>query len=250
MIGADRALVALQRGSAQIADLWRSSGRKHRRIEEIRDLAEAVAWGISDDGQEWVQESGPVDAEARVVVLVNPPAPGTGIVNATFQASPGFQGDSIPTVYVFPCGFTTLWAGILLWHELDHALEYRDGDSVFGESDADWYSAEGRAHRHEAALVDAITGGRFVSEIEKTDLDSLLRRHPEDVASGLYRTLPAHLRETPLSDQEVGNRCGSLAMSAAMVAATAPQSVTDDTVTLDLGPAYQRANDAWSFYAG
>jgi hypothetical protein len=73
---------------------------------------------------------------------------------------------------------------------LDHALEYRDGDSIFGETDADWDSAEGRAHCREAALVDAITGGRFLSEVEKTDLDSLLRRRPGDVTSDLYRAFP------------------------------------------------------------
>jgi hypothetical protein len=50
MNGADRAMTTLHRGSDQLAEVLWNSGRQHRRIEEIRELAEGVAWGFAMTG--------------------------------------------------------------------------------------------------------------------------------------------------------------------------------------------------------
>lgn len=128
----DMALADLQRGINLAASEWEKSRRTNQRVERILDAAEAVSWGRSKDGVS-VDIDSPGDADVRVVVLEGRPDARTGLhYGQAFQTWTQL-GDGTPTVYVQPISCTLLWTGIVLCHELDHALEYRDGASVPGE---------------------------------------------------------------------------------------------------------------------
>lgn len=249
MIDAEKALDNLRRGMDQIAGLWRESGRSHQRVDQILGVASRLTWGISVDGQRWSHRSGPVEgSEVRVVVLERDPAPQTALVpGQAFQTFPEMWGDEVPTVYVSRMSYTTLWAGLVLCHELDHALEYRDGVSTPGESESDWDAAEGRVHRNEAVLLDAITGGRFMESVGGQDLEDLLNREPVGLASELMTTVPARLRQPHRSESEMYHRRGALIMSAVIVAALGSSDSVfgSSTTDVDLGQVYRRAYKAW-----
>lgn len=245
MADADQVLETLRRGVGQVTNLWATSGRNHGRVQEVLALADRVTCGASDDGTRWTHRGGPEHgSEARVVVLRTTPASWTGLgTEASFQTWPELWGDQVPTVYVRSVRFTTLWAGVVLCHELDHALEYQEGVSKPGESRIHWDSAEGHVHQNEAVLLDAIADGRFAASVARRRLDDLLRSDPIALASELMTTIPARL-QPHRSDSELLHRRGSLIMSAAML------SALNEEAEPDLGRVYHRAWDAWGYGAG
>lgn len=216
----DMALADLQKGINVVASEWRKSGHTDERVTSILAVGQAVSWGRSKDGVS-VDLDSTGDDDIRVVVLEGNPDPRTNLHagGQAFQTWTQF-GDGTPTVYVQPISCTPLWTGIILCHELDHAMEYRDGDSIPGEELTAWNQAEARAYLHEGLLIDGITGGRFRRSVEGWDLADMLSRRVVDVASDLYHNaFVGAVKQQPRSDREQGNRRSGLAAAGAMLIA-------------------------------
>lgn len=130
----------------------------YHRVAEVLEASRQITWAYERNGEIFaLEETAPV-TDVQVVIIAG--APPSGLVNEAFQTQQ--DDDGTTRVYVQPCPYTARWAGIVLFHELDHVVDHRTGIWPAAPTDEDWWSAEARAYHHEALVIDALAGGRFL----------------------------------------------------------------------------------------
>lgn len=241
MITARSALTSLQSGVEDVAEIWHESGGSHRIIEEVFREFAITRWATSRLGLGVEDMAGSQDGQTRVAVLEERPIRKSGLNDSsTFQTRPA-SVDKIPTVFVRLCAFSPLWAGVLLVHEMEHAIDYRNGNSSIDESEHQWESLEGRVHGHEAHLIDVMSGGGLRHAVKDLALEQVLAGSIRDFSKRVRPYLHLRLRGKALSSREENARDAAVGMSGvvAIAAQGAGTSIPEYADETDLGPLYR-----------
>lgn len=242
IMNVELALSDLKAGIKTVSEYWHDSGHSNQRVTEILTVADAVSWGSSPTGIDVsISQRGPSD-DVRVIVLEQSPDRRTELHDRqAFQTWLQF-GDKTPTVYFQHVSCTPLWLGIILCHELDHALEYRDGVSKPEDQGSAWDAAEGRAYLHEGLLIDGVTRGRFRRNLTGFSFQNLLKQSAASLSSMLYRdAFTGPLNVPRKSGREEDIRSSALTAAGAMLVASDQLGDSDET----LAEAFGMLRRAW-----
>lgn len=244
MISADRVLQTLQRGVATAAtavDSYSSASPVADRLRDINELSRSITWRKTA-GQNIILAQDATRTSIQVVAIsTNDTVPGLS-GQSNWQTQEDVDGET--RVYVDRDPYTTLWAGIVLFHELSHVLDHRDGTWA---TEGDWWASEGRAYQLEAVLIDAITEGKFLPalrELVVSETESALfttKQGLRQAASNLYHdTFPAKLKIPPAGPQEKGTREAALIFPIALASWAAPREIAEFTDVSDASPTLKR----------
>ena len=219
-------LTVLRRGVETVRQAVETSPREgvgYDRLDRLVDASRRITWTYEEKGSIFAAED-TVATDVQVTVLGEGSPPGLD-ETSTFQAQE--DDDGYTRIYVRRRSFTPTWAGIVLFHELDHVLDHLDGVWPSDATPEDWWAAEARAYHRELLVVDAVTSGRLLPAVDALvstkGLDQLLERQPEDLAGELYReAFPASRRQPPASEPERWVRSAALAMGLVVAASAYP----------------------------
>lgn len=142
----------------QAIESMECSGVGYQRVTRLIEASRRITWAYEQDGDIRAAEACTV-TEIQVVVLGGAPHLGMN-PNSTFQTRE--EADGYTRVYVQRRPYTPSWAGIVLFHELDHVLDHLDGTWPLRATTENWWDAEARAYHREALLIDAGSGGRLL----------------------------------------------------------------------------------------
>lgn len=226
MTSTDRMLTVLRRGVEtvqQAVEALAQDGVGYDRLDRLMDVSRRITWTYEENGSVFAAED-TVATDVQVTVLGEGSPPGLD-ATSTFQTQE--DDDGYTRIYVRRRPFTPTWAGIVVFHELDHVLDHLDGVWPSDATPEDWWAAEARAYHRELLVIDAVAGGRLLPAVNALvstrGLDELLERQPDDLAGELYReTFPASLRQPPASEPERWVRSAALAMGLVVAASAHP----------------------------
>ncbi len=222
----------------------------YHRLASLLKASQRITWAYELDGGIYaVDEDAPVTS-VQVAVLCGE-VPARLNRHATFQVQQ--DDDAITRVYVRPRPYTPTWAGILLFHELDHVVDHLDGTWPATPSADDWWSAEARAYHREALVIDAITNGGLLPVLleiaSNQTVDRLTSEDPLDLGQRLYsQTFPAELQQPPASEKELYARAAAFAMAAVVAIDAHPVSLADLAIS-GAGENLHVAAQAWGWGA-
>jgi hypothetical protein len=226
------------------------------RLQEVNRLAERVMWAYTSGREILALESSTHIREQVHIVLVSP-----GDVvdrknpDATFLTQE--DGDGQTRIYVRPAQFTPTWIGIVLFHELSHVLEHRDGTWSNEESgDEQWWQSEARAYALEAAVIDAITGWKLSKELaaivkryDASALDEFSTTHA--LAKALVRKcFEGRDGAVPASNVERQTAEAALCCIIALASWAAPMALADVDDPAEAGAQLRLVARKWGFLPG
>lgn len=231
-------------------DSMECSGVGYERVMRLVEASRRITWAYEQGGAIYAAETGVV-TDVQVAVLGGSPPTGVGLdTNSTFQTRE--VGDGYTRIYVRRRPYTPTWAGIVLFHELDHLLDHLHMTWPRVATREDWWAAEARAYHREVLIIDAVSGGGLLPILSElvsgTNLDELLGRQPHDLGDDLYRhAFPAGIREPAASQSERWARTAGLALGATVTTADAYPTSLVDLVESTAGPQLRRAARLWGW---
>lgn len=244
-VSANRTLRVLQQGVNEVqraVAARRPAGVAYARVQRLIDASRQIAWMTGS-----APRGGP---ELQVIILDGAP-PSHLNSDATFQANK--DGDGNVRVYVQRRSYTPLWAGMSLFHELAHVLDYlenvwRDPNSI---DVSEMWAGEARAYHSEALLIDTvIADGRLLPALDELSMQGLARlltRGIDDIGSTLHNDVvpPRHRRGQ--EDRERGARNVALAFAAVLATGAVPRRLEDVEDLSGLGETLRHAAETWGF---
>lgn len=249
MISPEATLTVLRRGVdlvQEAVDSFSSVGQAWDRVRRLVETSHHITWAYVEDGTVVAVENTRV-TEVQVAVLAR--GPDDLDLRSTFQTLEG--DDGVPRVYVRRRPFTAAWAGIVLFHELDHVLDHLEGTWPAQPTVDDWWEAEARAYHREALVIDAVCEGRFLMAIRDLAathaLTDLFDRDPHELASDLLRqSVSPSISESARSEAERWTRSAAVAMAAVVAVAAHPVGLADLPSSAS-GSEVRRAAAAWGW---
>ena len=222
-----------------------TNGDGYDRVHQLVDLSGQITW-IYLHGTELIAAEDTTVSDVQVVVI-NDEIPLGLNQDVTFQTRE--EDGGTVRIYVQRRPFTSTWAGIALFHELDHVLDHLDGSWPSNATSDDWMAAEARAYHREALVIDAVSGGNLLPALAeltaKRTMGELLALGADEVSSDLYRrSFTGRLREPHQSESERGARAAAFAFGAVVAAHASPVSLMNLT-TSSAGSAVRDAAAHW-----
>lgn len=213
----------LQQGAAIVAALVERlpAGAVREQALAVQAVAGELMWTEVRAGGLYAMP-GPAQTRSDVVVvLVSDDQAYRFAEVESFQTR--CQPDGTVHVIVRAKRLTPLWAGLVLFHELVHAHDFRSGAEPCDPSPDEWLAGELRAYRLEAALLDVSSDGRLTEALR-----DFLSRDPADqpsaadlagdrgpvLAQALGQAALGDARTAPASAVEEGLRGAALVMAA------------------------------------
>jgi hypothetical protein len=244
MVSVDRAVRMLQQGVEEVRSALadrRPAGAAYARVERLVAASQRI---------EWVRRPVVGGSDLQVVVLEGDAPPQLN-ADATFQANRDTDGRV--RVYVRRRPYTSAWAAMSLFHELDHVLDHLEGvwlspDNI---SESDWWAGEARAYHREALLIDTVIAeGRLLPALDSLadqGLNQLLGRDSDDVGGTLYADVVPPRRRHRQGDYERGARNVALAFAAVLATAAKPGRLDKVEDLSAHGRDLRRAAERWGF---
>ena len=220
----------------------------YSRIAEILDASHQITWAYVDAGGAIRRVgNGPV-TEIQVVLLGDAAPPGLDGASS-FQTNTDDDGGT--RVYVRSIYCTPRWAGAVLFHELEHVIDHRDGVFPSDPRPEDWWAEEARAYVHEALVLDAVCGGSLLPRLDalcrEVDARSLLELSPVELSVRLQReAFPPAARTAAASSAEEHLRAAALSMAAVLAVEASPGPLATFDAS-GAGMALRRAATAWGW---
>jgi hypothetical protein len=254
VVSSKKTLTVLQRGVEIVRQAIEADTRVgvgYARVQRLAELSRRITWAYVVGNGVYAADGTAATNEVQVAILQGPP-PARLNQDATFQAHEG--DDGFPRIYVQPRRYTATWAGIVLFHELDHVLDRLDGAASLSGAGEDWWNAEARAYHHVALIIDAVSGGRFLPALAGLaavrSVSDLVDCDPEHLSEDLYRqAFGGRVPEPPRSAPEGWARSASLVFGAVVATHAHPVSLADLTES-SAGPELRRAAETWGWSSG
>jgi hypothetical protein len=254
VVSTKKTLTVLQRGVDIVRRAIEADSRvgvAYDRVHRLADLSQRITWAYVVGKGVYAADGTAASTVVQVAVLDGPPPPRLN-QDATFQAHQG--DDGFLRIFVQPRRYTATWAGIVLFHELDHVLDSLDGATPLSSAGEDWWNAEARAYHRVALIIDAVSGGRFVPAVTglaaTRSVSDLVDCDPEQLGEDLYRqAFGGRVPEPPKSAPEGWARSASLVFGAVVATHAYPVSLADLTES-SAGPTLRLAAEAWGWSGG